>query len=201
MLKMKNNNNLSDTKDNLSGEIVSFKVQDILNYQISTMYKGEEYDTLDNFTILDLLKMISSKTPILVDGYMDYDCSQQQVILVHFWNNKEHFTKSEVWKYVNEIGLVPTFVFNDVIPNTYLKNLETDQETMFSFAYVLNQPILDERVIERISDNLMKNVFSKYHGYIECQHPQNFVIENNITELYISNNVYVPVEGETSYGD
>lgn len=201
MLRIMKKQNLTDTKDNLSGEIVSFKVQDILNYQISTMYKGEEYDTLDNYTILDLLKAISSKNPILVDGYVDYDCTQQQVILVHFWNNKEHFTKSEVWKYVNEINLVPTFAFNDVIPNTYLKNLETDQETMFSFAYVLNQPILDERIIERISDNLMKNVFSKYHGYIECKHPQIFIIENNITELYISNNVYVPVEGEVSYGD
>ena len=187
--------NLNGNNDNLSGEIVSFKVQDILNYQISTMYKDKEYDTLGNYTILSLLEMISSKTPILVDGFMDYDCSQQQVILVHFWNNKEHFTKSDVWKYVNEIDLVPTFAFNDVVPNTYLKNLETDETTMFTFAYVLNQPILDERIIERIIDNLMKNVFSKYHGYIECEHPQHFIIENNITELYVSNNVYVPVEG------
>lgn len=187
--------NLIDTKENLSGEILPFKVQDVLQYQISTMYQGEDYDTLKNCTILGLLELICSKTPILIDGYMDYDCTQQQVILVHFCNNKEHYTKSDVWKYVHEINLIPTFAFNDVVPNTYLENLETDEETMFSFAYVLNQPILDERIIERISDNLMKNVFSKYHGYIECAHPQYFAIKNNITELYVSNNVYVPVEG------
>ena len=197
---MSNEKRKTDTKVKLTGKLVQFKVQDIMKYQICMYFPGEKYIQEDNLTVLNLLKELSAGRPLLIDGCDNGEFITQQVILVAFMGREEYYTNSDVWKYVHEIDFVPTFAFNDIIPNTYLPNLITDQETYFYFGYVLNQPILDKELMDSIITNLSKNVFSKFNGYVINSHPQYFEIENNITEMYITNNVYVPVEGGLANG-
>lgn len=168
-------NNLIDTKANLRGRIVPFKVQDILNYEIWTSICREgKTATRDTVcTIAKLLQLISAGYTIIPCKTSPKFC--QQLLLLEY-------------NYSYNYRISPTFIIEHKRRNYYGVSR---QSTTVILGYCFNTPIRSKSLFEAISSNLNHNTFFNYEIKRYCSN--DFI--DNITNVTISNNIYVPIVG------
>lgn len=189
---MSNNIKEERINKNFAGRLLPIKVEDISHYKIGMPLLGEETTTVTNLTISDLLNKFSSGKP-----YPTNEILEGQVIIVWFSGEGQYFTNNEVWNYVHEANIIPTFAFNYVALSSYMPDVDEYEETYFVFGYVLNTPVLDEKFMDRLIKNLSKDFFDKFafewDAGVTTLSSGHFGMFNNITETYISNNIYIPI--------
>ena len=166
------------------------KVEDITNYKIGMPLLGDETTLVTNLTISDLLQRFSAKKQYRANEYLE-----KQVILIYFCGQEEYCTNNIIWEYVHMIDFVPTFAFNYTVSDIYDTEFKA---TDFCFGYVLDNPVSDKNLMNGIMDYL-ENIFSEFRSEWQADvvilSTKIFGNFDNITETYISNNIYVPVEG------
>lgn len=186
-------NNLEKEK-NFIVELIPFGVKDISNYKIGMSVLGEETTLVTNLTITDLLTRLISRKSYPRNIYLE-----KQVILVYFTGNGKYFTSTRIWEYVHEANIIPTFAFNYIASDSYNHDTDENEETFFIFGYVLDAPVSELEIMNGIKNYLSENVFidfaSEYGADVFNLNFGDYGLFDNITGTYISNNIYVPVEG------
>lgn len=183
----KENKNLIDTKEDITIKIVPCKIQNILSYEVLTlMYKPFDAIPVETMSIHQIIEK-------MLDNYFDFAGSSniidnnRQIITVLVPQTNEVLIQDEIWDYVNKINFVPTLAYN----GRYYDCPELTEEETFVFTYILNQPIQDKKVIKNIERYLKENIFADYKVTITA----NIGTGGTFTELYVNNNIYVPVVG------
>ncbi len=189
---MKNNNNLIDTKDNSNIKIVPCKVQDILQYKVLTLI-GNPFDRpIVTLSLQDIISKIFSNAYDFSAYNVNFS-KNRQIITILAPKSTDHLVESDIWKYMNKIGFVPTLAYS----SSCYDCPELNDEYSFMFTYILNEPIKDIKMIESIEKYLSEIVFAGYKVHII----DNIATEGTLTELYVSDNIYLPVKGDVSYGE
>lgn len=188
---MKNDNNLIDTKDNSDITILPLEVDNILNYKVQIIECHARNDIReiiiknDYLSIAELIKMIS-------DGYDITACNfkqkltppfKQLLLIDYYYGNNPNFKQE-----LKDKNIFPTFI------------IEHDQGSDFTeehtavLGYCFNEPIDSPQ----LATDIFNSLGSIFHSLVECYNAYDW---GNITNLTISNNVYVPVKGDVSYGE
>lgn len=191
------NKNLIETKDNSNITILPLEVDDILRREvrIAEYYARNDIRIIrvknDYLTIAQLIEKIS-------EGYFittaDFDENQgsfsQQVFLIEYLYEDTPDFRQEL----KAKNIFPTFIIEHE-EGGFLAEAQTA-----ILVYCFNEPIENEELAEDIYDTLWKKIFnSKYSDDEICFYSAYDC--GAIKNLTISNNVYVPVEGDVSYGD
>lgn len=187
-------NNILEEEKNYTLEFYPKRVEDISHYKIGMPLFGEETSLVTNLTISDLVKRFSEYNSYPANEYLE-----KQVVMVSFSSGGEYCTNTNVWEHIHQMSFIPTFAFNYVSADTYDPIEETYEVSDFIFGYVLDKPITDKKLMNTILDYLSENIFYNFKDEygIEVHNLTGWLWGpfENITEIYISNNIYVPVEG------
>lgn len=194
---MKKFDNEIDTKDNSNITILPLEVANILNFEV----RIAEYSARDNIrdirvrhdylNISNLIKKISEGYFITPYGYEDpVTPFYQQVYLIEYWYGNNPDFKQEL----KGKNIFPTFIIE------HGKGGDLADEETAVLGYCFIKPITDGQFADDIFNALCKKIFNSkffYDDEIDFYTPYDY---GNITNLTISNNVYVAVKGD-SYGE
>lgn len=191
---MKKNQKTIETKDNSGIKIVPVKVQDILNYEVrigECHVRNDISETIiknDYLSISKLMKMISEGFFITTSNFNEkLEPSFEQVILMEYWYGNNPDFKQEL----KDKNIFPTFIIE------HDKGGELAEEHTAVLGYCFNKRI-DSPQLRADIFNAFGKIFPSDSALIECYNAYDW---GDITNLTISNYVYVPVEGDVSYGD
>ena len=194
---MKKFDNEIDTKDNSNITILPLEVANILNFEV----RIAEYYACNNIRDIrvrnDYLN-ISNLIEKISEGYFiipsDYENSLtpffQQVYLIEYWYGNNPDFKQEL----KAKNIFPTFIIE------HGKGGDLADEETAVLGYCFIKPITDGQFADDIFNALCEKIFNSkpfYDDEIDFYTPYDY---GNITNLTISNNVYVAVKGD-SYGE
>lgn len=190
------NNNFEEEKNNNNFTVKLYprSVEDITQYKIGMSVLGEETTLVTNLTISDLLTRLISRKSYPRNIYLE-----KQVLLAYFKGNGKYFTSTRIWEYVHEANIIPTFAFNYIASDSYNHDTDENEETFFIFGYVLDAPVSELETMDGIRNYLSDDIFidfaNEYGADVFNLSFGDYGLFDNITGIYISNNIYVPGEG------
>lgn len=188
---MKKFENEIDTKDNSSITILPLEVEDILSFEvrIAEYYTRNIRDIRVRNDYLSIAKLIDT----ISEGYNITICDFKQVqpikqvLLIEYWYGNNPDFKQEL----KDKNIFPTFIIE------HDKGGELAEEHTAVLGYCFNK-LIDSPQLEADIFNAFGKIFPSASALIECYNAYDW---GDITNLTISNYVYVPVEGDVSYGD
>lgn len=185
---MNNNSETIDTNDNLTGQLICVQEEKTLNYMITSYLSKTGFGAFSISYLIGLIETNKKVNFIRQNGEDGEGGIFQQVIILKFTDTSEICSdREEVLQFANTKHLVPTFSFYD-------------SSEKFYFAYVLNEYLTDKNLIQSIVNNLLV-IFADYRvdtSYKDLS-KQSISIELNISNLIVSNLVYIPVKGAIYY--
>ncbi len=180
---------------NYTGEIVSYKAQDILHCEMWTNICREGKTAVRNTTctISKLLQLISA-------GYTVIPCKTspkfcQQILLLRY----NYSDEKEIEPIAFNKKIMPTFIINHEQPCYYSVSSAEKQAIL---GYCFNEPIRSKTLMKAISTRLLSRLDNyNYWGNYELKSYCSNYFTTKVTGITISNNIYIPVEGDVSYGE
>lgn len=180
---------------NYTGEIVPYKTQDIVHYEVWTSIRLEGKTAIRNTTctIPKLLQLISKGYTIIPYKTSPKFC--QQILLLGY----DYSYNQKIEPIAFNKKIMPTFIINHEQPCYYSVSSAKRQAIL---GYCFNEPIRNKNLMRAISTRLLSRL-DNYNDCGNCElesYCSNY-LTTKVTGVTISNNIYVPVEGDVSYGD
>lgn len=158
------------------------KVTNILNYEVSVMTNSIEKSTYKSRTcsIAEILQLISTGHSISSEEYPN------QLIFVNFPVKY----KDSILRIAEDNNLYPTFIINSGKYN-YDNGIYTNEN--LTFCYCLEKSIID--YVKYSFEQHLKTVFHSYWDDFNTYGYSGTGLLLGFTNITISNNIYIPVEG------
>lgn len=179
-----------DTKEVTVG-LVPYQVDDILDYEVRIAECSARNNIRDirirndYFSIAKIIHLFSEG--YFISPYYNEDVLEpffQQVFFIDYWYGNDPNFKQEL----KDKNIFPTFI----IEHEEGGAMESDHTAIL--CYCFNEPITSEQLVADIYDALCKNIFDYEDPdtEIDCYNIYDY---GKITNVTISNNIYIPLEG------